>query len=100
MTSLVQHLRFAMRQLRKAPGFTITAVLTLALGIGALTTVATWTNAVLYNPWPKVADPGSVRFIDATVLGNEGYSVNYGVYRFVREQGRSFSNAIAFEMAV
>jgi predicted permease len=90
--------RFAARQLRKAPGFTLTAVLTLALGIGALTTVATWTNAVLYNPWPHVADPGSIRFIDATVLGGEGYSVHHDQYRFVREQSHSFSAAIAFEL--
>jgi predicted permease len=92
------NIRFALRQLRKSPGFTLTAVLTLALGIGALTTVATWTNAVLYNPWPHVADPGSIRFIDATVLGNEGYSVHYDQFRFVREQGRSFADAAAFSL--
>jgi len=100
MTSLFQHLRFAMRQLRKAPGFTITAVLTLALGIGALTTVATWTNAIAYNPWPRVANPGSIRFIDATVLGNEGYSIRYDTFSMVRDQGRSFSSAIGFEMSI
>src|SRR3954447_20863337 len=67
---LLQDLRFAIRQLRRSPGFTVTAVLTLALGIGALTTVATWTNAVLFNPWPHVVAPRELRFIDATVLGN------------------------------
>src|SRR5450631_547876 len=66
---LLQDLQFALRQMRRSPGFTITAVLTLALGIGALTTVATWTNAVLFNPWPQVRDARSLRFISATVLG-------------------------------
>jgi predicted permease len=96
LENLVQDLHFAFRQLRKSPGFTLTAVLTLALGIGALTTVATWTNAVLYNPWPHVAAPRELRFIDATVLGNNGYSVHYDNYRFIRESGPSWKDAIAF----
>jgi predicted permease len=95
---LMQDLQFALRQLRRSPGFTITAVLTLALGIGALTTVATWTNAVLYNPWPHVLAPRELRFIDATVLGNSGYSVHYDNYQFLRESGRSWKDAIAFAM--
>lgn len=96
----VQHLRYAFRQLRKAPGFTITAILTLALGIGALTTVATWTNAVLYNPWPRVPDSRTLRFIDATVLGSDGYSVSYDSYRFLREHARSFEDAAAFDLTM
>ena len=96
LENLWQDLRFAFRQLRKSPGFTLTAVLTLALGIGALTTVATWTNAVLYNPWPHVNAPRELRFIDATVLGNDGYSVHYDNYQFLRDSGRSWKHAIAF----
>ena len=93
---LLQDIKFALRQMRRSPGFTITAILTLALGIGALTTVATWTNAVLYNPWPHVAAPRELRFVDATVLGNNGYSVHYDNYRFMRESGHSWKDAIAF----
>jgi len=92
-----QDLRYAVRQLRMSPGFTLTAVLTLALGIGGLTTVATWTNAVLFNPWPQVRDARSLRFISATVLGSNGYSVHYDQLQFIRQQSRSFSEAAAFE---
>ena len=94
-----QDLRYAVRQLRMSPGFTLTAVLTLALGIGALTTVATWTNAVLFNPWPQVRDARSLRFVSATVLGGDGYSVRYEQYKYLRQQARSFSDAAAFDLA-
>ena len=49
-----QDLRYAIRQLKKNPGFAAIVVLTLAVGIGAVTTVFTWANAVLFNPWPQV----------------------------------------------
>lgn len=92
-----QDLRYAVRQLRMSPGYTLTAVLTLALGIGAVTTVATWTNAVLFNPWPRVHDARSLRFISATVLGGNGYSVQFSQIEHLRQHGRSFGEAAAFD---
>ena len=97
MQASLQELRYALRQLRLSPGPTLTAVLTLALGIGALTTVATWTNAVLFNPWPQVHDARSLRFVSATVLGGNGYSVHFDQVQHLRQQGRSFSDVAAFE---
>ena len=98
MYAFCRYIRYALRQLRRSPGFALTAVLTLALGVGALTTVATWTNAVLFNPWPQVAAPRELRFIDATVLGGEGYSVHHDQFEYVRHQARSFTQAAAFSI--
>jgi putative ABC transport system permease protein len=52
MTKLIQHLRYALRQLRKSPGFTAVAVMTLALGIGATTAIYTVLYATFLAPMP------------------------------------------------
>ena len=65
METLFQDLRYACRQLRKAPGFTLTAVITLALGIGANTAIFTLVQGILLRSLP-VADPARLYRIGDT----------------------------------
>ena len=62
LDTLVHDLRYAARLLRRNPIFACTAVLSLAIGIGANTTIFTVANALLFKTPPGVADPG--RLVD------------------------------------
>jgi predicted permease len=80
---------FAVRQLVRNRGFTIAAVLTLALGIGANGLVFGLVNAVLLRPLPAVTDP------DRLIMVND-YSVSYPSFRDFRDTNHALSGLAAF----
>jgi predicted permease len=76
MTNLWHDIRFALRQLRKSPGFTLTAVLTLAFGVGATTAIFSIVEGVLLRPLPFHAPSRLV------ALGDRLEGVDYGAGGF------------------
>jgi putative ABC transport system permease protein len=97
---LMQDLRFALRMLRKNPGFTAVVVLTLALGIGANTAIFSVINAVLLRPLPY-ADPSRIAALDQTDKeGEVTYGFTVPQFRFMRENHpQTFDSIAAYRSA-
>ena len=101
---LLQDLRYALRRLRLAPLFTIATTLTLALGIGATTSIFTLVHAVLLKSLP-VANPSELYRLgkEARCCYWGGYSqekefslVSYGLYKHFRDNTKGFAELAAF----
>ncbi|HYK09226.1 MAG TPA: ABC transporter permease [Gemmatimonadales bacterium] len=98
MDTLLQDLRYAARTLIKSPGFTIVAVLTLGLGIGAITTMFSVVNGVLLEP---LAYQQADRLVNIAFKGEPSRvgsrtSYSFPDFRDLREQSRSFAQLGAF----
>jgi macrolide transport system ATP-binding/permease protein len=92
----LQDLRYGVRQLWQSPGFTLTVVLTLALGIGVNTAIFSLFNALVLRPIPA-RNPASIVNIYRTVENQERFGVfSYPEYRSEREHNSVFSDLAAF----
>jgi len=95
MTGLAQDVRYALRQLRKSPGFTTVTVLTLALGIGANTAIFSVVNGVLLNRLPFPDASRIVSMFEATPNFPEG-SISYPNFLDWQRDNRSFEAMAAY----
>src|SRR6204780_4473960 len=103
MSATLQDLKFAIRVLAKSPGFTLVAVLTLALGIGVNTAIFSIVNAVLLRPLP-FQDSSQLVLLRETYKGVGNVSVSYPNFLDWRQQSHSFSamaviNNVAFNLS-
>jgi len=76
MRALLQDLQYAIRQLRKSPGFALTAILSLALGIGATTAVFSVISGILLDPYPY-ANPD--RMVHLSLIDSSGQKNGFGL---------------------
>jgi macrolide transport system ATP-binding/permease protein len=105
IANLIGDARYSLRQLRKTPGFTVTAVLTLALGIGANTAIFTLVQAVLLKNLPVVDPKSLVRIGDKEDCCNMSLSsfesdyttFSYEGYKYLRDQTPEFEELAAMQ---
>ncbi len=87
MTTLLNDIKYSIRQLRKSPGFTLLAVLTLGLGIGATTSLFSVFNALVLDPFPY---PESDKIV--YVWNRQNWSLSALDYFDIKEQMTSFAD--------
>ena len=92
---LVQDIRYGFRMLKKSPGFAVIAILTLALGIGANTTIFSVVNGVLLNPLP-FHESNQLVSLFQKVPHFDNFSISYPNFVDWRRMNRTFSSMAAY----
>jgi putative ABC transport system permease protein len=95
MNALLKDLRYSIRMLAKSPGFTTVAVLSLALGIGANSTIFSIVDGAFLRPWP-VKDPSRLVSIFTSTPKEAEDSVSYPEYLDLSQQNTVFTGVLAY----
>jgi predicted permease len=95
MTSVWQDVRYSVRMIAKTPGYAAIAIITLALGIGANTTIFSWINSTLLNPVPGLASPRQVVSLSLGRAGDNPFPFTYPDVEAMREEQQSFTGITA-----
>jgi hypothetical protein len=85
METLIQNLRYAARQVRRAPGYAAVVVVTIAVGVGVTTTIFSLVNAVLLRPLPVEEPDRLVGLVEVLEQGSRPYVQTYPNFRRLRE---------------
>ncbi|HVG29683.1 MAG TPA: ABC transporter permease [Pyrinomonadaceae bacterium] len=101
MRTVLQDLRYAVRVFLKSPGFTLAAVLAVALGVGANTTVFSFVNAILLRPIVGVSDPERLAEVYTSDYSSGLYgATSYPDYVDFRDQTDAFEGLAAYQETV
>src|SRR5271157_4194303 len=95
MGTLIQDINYGLRMLAKNPGFTVVAIITLALGIGANTALFSVVNGVLLNPLPY-AEPDRLVALYSRTPQSPTWSISYPNFQDWVRDNRSFSALAAY----
>src|SRR2546426_8346988 len=98
MQSVIDAIRFTCRMFRKSPGFLAIAVMSIALGTSATTTVFSWIQSLLLNPLPGVEQGHRLVTLETTVAG-EYIDTSYPDFRDYRDRTKSLSGLAVFKDA-
>jgi hypothetical protein len=98
MGAMLNDLRYAFRTLRQSPGFALTAIVSIALGIGANSAIFSLADGLLLRPLP-VPNPAQVVTLRSRMPSGTFGEMSYPDFADIRDKNRSFDGLVAYQVA-